>query len=101
MTVPTIPTQERSTWYAWTLQRYVNVPAELKVWLKVVSGTNSTGGGPGGRFGLESHATPPPGAGPAIGCGSVGLARPHGTIVPCTPVMFPGAIALPPHSEAP
>src|SRR2546428_13126674 len=90
MTVPTIPTQERSTWYAWTLQRYVNVPAELKVWLKVVSGTNSTGGGPGGRFGLESNAMPPPGAGPGIVCGSVGMTSLHWTNVPCAHVLYSG-----------
>src|SRR5438128_10938384 len=98
MTVPTIPAQELPTWYAWTLQKYVNVPAVLEVCLNVAPGVISTGGGPGGlKFALESQMR----AGPVIVWGSVGFASLHWTIVPWTTVMFSGAKACTAYTESP
>src|SRR5436309_12732732 len=101
MTVPTIPTHDPPTLYAWTLQKYVNVPAVVKVCEKVGPGAiGITGGGPGGlKFGLESHTGELPEIGPVIVCGSVGFASLHWTVVPRTTVRFSGAKACTAYTE--
>src|SRR3989442_4830921 len=89
--------------YAWTLQKYVNVPAVGKVCEKVGPGTiGMTGGGPGGlKFGLESHTGEPPETGPVIVCGSVGFARLHLTVGPRTTVKVSPAEALTAYTQSP
>src|SRR5207245_8844343 len=103
ITVPTIPAHDPPMSYAWTLQKYVNVPAVGKVCEKVGPGKiGITGGGPGGlKLGLESHAGEPPETGPVIVCGSVGVASIHSTIVPCTRVRSSGAKACTAYTESP
>src|SRR5205823_5122221 len=82
ITVPVMPTHEFPILYAWSLQKYVNVPSVLKVQLNTVGwpGAPRTGGRPAGRSGLESH-TMPVAFVPVIVCGSVGFVSDHRTIV--------------------